>query len=179
MGDSLLTFRSSSWMNRSATESRSPSPPPSTSSPALSKSDSKASFLSIGSLRTETKFALGSMVVTVTVELEVHALIFRFGFLLRGICSPRFKLIQLRGHNRFHPVYQFLSFEYQIKSVLVPASSCALPRLPHHQSIWFIHSGSWVQMVVMRFDAFRVQSFCFCIRARSCQFFLPNSGRRP
>ena len=83
------------------------------------------------------KFGLSRVIVT--IELKVHVLLFRFSFWLRCICSTRFKLSQLRGHNRFHPVHQILSFEHQICSVFVPIPSCAPPGPPHNQRIRFIH----------------------------------------
>jgi len=70
-----------------------------------------------------TKLALSWVIVA--IELNTHALLSRFSFWLRCICSPRFELSQRRGHNRFHPVHQILSFEYQIESVFVPGPSCA------------------------------------------------------
>ena len=43
--------------------------------------------------------------MSVTIELKVHVLLFRFGFRLRYIRSPRFELSQLRGHDGFHPAH--------------------------------------------------------------------------
>jgi len=55
-----LIFRSSSWMNRSAIESRSSSPPASSSSSVLSKSDSKTSFSSVGGSQDDDDGSIGS-----------------------------------------------------------------------------------------------------------------------